>query len=160
MKAVPVGKRTSPTVLPGHAFTIVLGDDLERASAYAFDRAVGLALRVPGSRLQVVHVAHQDTTETDVHRMTAMLHAYVEEMCRTHPDQSVSLHVQRGEPAQVITRIAADVRADLILVGAPTRMHTLEPWQVSLGALLARVTPVPVLVVEPPAAAAVARTAT
>jgi nucleotide-binding universal stress UspA family protein len=134
-----------------HPFTVVVGDDFEPGSAYAFDRAVDLAVRVPGSFLHVVHVVREGTTETDVHRLTAILRVYIEEKCLAvhQPGQHIGIHVRRGQPAQEILLLAGDVGADLIMLGAQTRTRVLGLLQGSLGARLARDAPCPVLVAEP-----------
>ena len=134
-----------------HPFTVVVGDDFEPGSAYAFDRAVELVVRVPRSLLHVVHVVREGTTATDVHRLTAMLRVYIEEKCLAahHPAQLVAIHVRRGQPAQEIVLLATEVAADLIMIGAQARTRVLGLLQGSLGARLARDAPCPVLVAEP-----------
>jgi len=149
MESLSIGQRTFPAALPSHRFTVVVGDDFEPASAYAFDQAVALVTRVPGSQLEVVHVVHEDTPDADIHRLTAMLRVYIDERCAAHPDQGARVQVRRGEPVDVIARVASEVGADVILVGARTRMHVREFLQGSLGARLARSAPCPVLVAEP-----------
>ena len=138
-------------VSSSHPFTVVVGDDFEPGSAYAFDRAVDLVVRVPRSHLHVVHVVRDGTTETDVHRLAAMLRVYIDEKClaAAHPDQSVGIHVRCGQPAQEIMLLAGEVGADLIMLGAQTRTRVLGLLQGSLGARLARDAPCPVLVAEP-----------
>jgi hypothetical protein len=42
-------------------FTIVVACDFEPASGYAFDLAVQMDLRIPGSHLDVIHIVGDDT---------------------------------------------------------------------------------------------------
>jgi nucleotide-binding universal stress UspA family protein len=147
-------QQQSPSLVaaPRSPFTILVGDDFEPASALAFEQAVGLALRIPRSHLHVVHVVRDDTTETDIHRLTAMLRVYIEEKCSAGAplDQWVEIHVRRGEPVREIVRLATDVTASIILVGTGRRrMHVRELLQGSLGTRLARLAPCPVLIAEP-----------
>jgi nucleotide-binding universal stress UspA family protein len=141
----------TPSLSPSQHFTVVVGDDFEPASAHAFDLAVDLVVRVPRSRLHVVHVVREGTSETDVHRFAAMLRVYIEEKClaASRPDQFVGVHVRVGEPAHEITQVATEVAANLILVGASTRTRVRGLLQGSLGGRLARGAPCPVLVAEP-----------
>jgi nucleotide-binding universal stress UspA family protein len=132
-------------------FTMVVCDDFEPASGYAFDQAVRLALRIPRSHLHVVHAVSSDTSESETNRLAGLLRLYIEEKCAAdaYSGQSVGIHVRRGEPVRELTQLATDVAADLILVGARTHLHLLELFHGSLAARLRRHAACPVLVVEP-----------
>ncbi len=132
-------------------FTMVVGGDLDPANEYAFDQGVRMALRIPRSHLHVVHVAPEDTTEAETHRLAGMLRLYIEARCTAEAcsGQSVGIHVRRGDPAREVVQLAADVAADLIMVGRRTHVHLREFLEGALAIRLVRSAPCPVVVAEP-----------
>ena len=137
---------------PVRPFTAVVGDDFEPTSGYAFDQAVRMALRIPRSHLHVVHVVGKDTSEAETTRLAGLLRLYIEEKCAIDScaGQAVGIHVRQGDPAHELAKLAAEVNADVILVGARTRLHLRELWHGgSLATRIVRSSACPVLVVEP-----------
>lgn len=141
---------TRPRPAPTRPFTIVVGDDFEPTSGHAFDQGVHMAMRIPGSHLHVVHVARGNTGEAETRRLAGLLGLYISEKCTAdaHAGQSVGIHIRRGDPAQELAELARDVTADLILVGA-RHVHLQELLHGFFAAHLRRISPCPVLVVEP-----------
>lgn len=142
---------SSPEPSPIRPFTIVVGDDFEPASGLAFDGAIRLARRIPGSHLHVVHVVREDTGEAETRRIAGLLRLYISEKCAAddYAGQSLGIHVRQGDPAHELADLARDVGADLLLVGTRAHVHLRELLHGFFEARLRRIAPCPVLVVEP-----------
>ena len=144
---------------------VVAGCDLSAASGHALQRAVALTV-THGARLTLAHVVPQslwddvgaplatalgvDFLSTDAARtaMTEQLQRHSAEIAiqrALHCD----VQVAAGRPAAELARLAADLRADLLVVGA----HGAHPVRDLLGTTtqkLLRLAPCPVLVVKRP----------
>lgn len=151
MRAESPEDMTRPEPLPTRPFTMVVGDDFEPTSGHAFDQAVQMAMRIPGSHLHVVHVARDGAGEAETRRLAGLLRLYISEKCAVdaYMGQSVGIHVRSGEPARQIAEVARDVTADLILVGASAHVHLSALLRGYLAGRLRRISACPVLVVEP-----------
>lgn len=144
---------------------VVAGCDLSEASEQALQRAVALAV-AHGARLTLVHVVPQSLWDDVGAPLAAALGvallsidaaraAAAERLQRRGAEIAAQqgLHcdvqVAAGRPAAELVRLAADLRADLLVVGA----HGAHPVRDLLGTTahkLLRLAPCPVLVVKRP----------
>jgi nucleotide-binding universal stress UspA family protein len=112
---------TAPSNRP---FVLVVALDLAdtESGGYAVDQAMRIATRVPGSQLHVLHVSADDAkTET-----LGLLRLYVSEKATAlggPTQQTVGVHVRKGEPAHEIAQLATELSADLIVVGSHKAPH-------------------------------------
>jgi nucleotide-binding universal stress UspA family protein len=111
-------------------FVLVLGLDLTdtESSGYALDQAARIVKRIPGSEMHLIHVAPASTTADKARQAAQLLQLYVSEKASELglATQSVGIHVRTGEPGPEIAQIAADVNADLIVVGTHHRPNLKE----------------------------------
>jgi nucleotide-binding universal stress UspA family protein len=140
--------RQTSTIRP---FTIVVASDFEPASGYAFDLAAQMALRIPGSRLEVVHVVDQGTSDAEIGRLAGLLRLYVQEKSAadSYTGQSVGVHLRQGDKTREIAQLALDVSADAILLGPHTHVHLRDLQHGSPAARLQSDVSCPVLVAQP-----------
>jgi nucleotide-binding universal stress UspA family protein len=61
---------------------------------------------------------------------------------------SVTTHIERGDPAQVIARMAKDIEADMIVLGTHGKAGMEAFWEGSITPQIARQTQVPMLLVR------------
>ncbi|MGO9837930.1 MAG: universal stress protein [Polyangiaceae bacterium] len=129
-------------------FTIVVGHDFDMAGGHAFDQGMSLALRIPGSHLHAVHVESAVGREVRTGRLTTMLRIYAAEKYAAdgRTGQLVSIHVKRGDPAREIIQFAAEISADLIVVGSRGGLHLKELFSRSMLARLSRGARCPLMV--------------
>ena len=126
-------------------FTIVVASDFEPASGHAFDLALQVALRIPRSHLDVVHVVGRSTDDGRLQRLSRLLGLYVEERftADSYWGQSAGIHVRRGDKVRELARFASEVSADGILLGPrdprqsqeckrPARSASVTAWRKSL----------------------------
>ena len=103
-------------------FVLVLGLDLTdtASSGFAFDHAARIASRIAGSQVQVVYVLPDDVGPETAREAAALLKMYVSEkwsaLAQTS-DQVFAIHIRAGDAAREIAQFAADVGADMIVVG-------------------------------------------
>jgi nucleotide-binding universal stress UspA family protein len=108
----------------GRPFVLVVALDLADtpSGGYALDQALRVARRVPDSLLHIVHVSTSDVKEETL----GLLRHYVEEKAAALggcEHQTVAVHVRKGDPGREIAELAAEVAADLILVGSHKAPH-------------------------------------
>ncbi len=109
-------------------FTVVVGLDLtdQESSGYAFDQALRIAARIPDSEMHCVYVVTDDTSAAKADEATALLRLYVSEKAHAigvgGPGRA-GIHVRRGDAAHEIAKLAADVGADMIVVGTRKAPH-------------------------------------
>jgi nucleotide-binding universal stress UspA family protein len=117
------------------AHEIVVGVDYSELGDLALERACSLARTGHRARLHVVHVATRGASSPEDHeaggqagdasRASKQLYAHVEGILRKWRDKTglpvpferLTTHVRSGDPAQAIAQLAADVQAELVLVG-------------------------------------------
>jgi nucleotide-binding universal stress UspA family protein len=112
---------TAPSDRP---FVLVVALDLADTASggYALDQAMRVATRVPGSQLHVLHVCTSDVTNETL----GLLRHYVSEKATAlggMGQQTVAVHVRKGDPPREIAQLAADLSADLIVVGTHKAPH-------------------------------------
>jgi nucleotide-binding universal stress UspA family protein len=108
----------------GRSFVLVAALDLADTASggYALDQALRIARRIPDSRMHAVHVGHADADRQTL----GLLRHYVEQKAVALggcEQQSIAVHLRKGDPGQQIAQLAADLGADLIVVGAHKGEH-------------------------------------
>jgi hypothetical protein len=101
--------------------SILVGTDFNESSDRALVAAAGLARRVPGSALHLVHVAEGESSEARERDLIKRLGFYLNEKALVVGELhgiTVGIHVRSGEPVREIAQLAIDVRADLIITGS------------------------------------------
>jgi nucleotide-binding universal stress UspA family protein len=144
--------RSTDPVRAASPFTLVVGNDFSEASGHAFDEAVRVARRVPGSDIHVVHVIDHDATGAEARETADSLLVYLEDKVKALGGlerQAVGLHVRCGKPAREIAQLAKDVGADLIVLGAHKGAHVKEIFVGSVTQRLLAAAPCPVFVAGP-----------
>jgi nucleotide-binding universal stress UspA family protein len=137
-------------------YTIVVGLDFRDAGGYAFEQAALTARAVPLSHLHLVHVGEPLDAVTRK-QLIGQLRLYVNEKAAAlggFGGLTVGIHLRAGEPAREIARLASEVSANLIVIGAH-KGPSLKSWllgRVSEHLLLSA--PCPVLIAGPPQPAA------
>jgi nucleotide-binding universal stress UspA family protein len=109
-------------------FALVVGVNLtdQASSGYALDQGLRIAARIAGSEVHVVHVVGDGATAESSNEAAGLLRIYVSEKAAALGvvgPQATGIHVCRGDAASAIAQLAADIRADMIVVGthkAPT----------------------------------------
>jgi nucleotide-binding universal stress UspA family protein len=103
-------------------FVLALGLDLTdtASSGFAFDHAGRIASRIPGSQVHVVYVLPDNAGPERTREAAGLLRTYVSEKWSAlskSSDQVFGIHVRRGDAAREIAQLAAEVNADMIVVG-------------------------------------------
>jgi nucleotide-binding universal stress UspA family protein len=109
-------------------FVMTLGLDLTdtASSGFAFDEAAHMASRIAGSQLHVVYVLGEDASPAVTREAVGLLKLYVTEKWARlglPSDQIFGVHVRRGDAAREIAQLAAEVTADMIVVGSHKVPH-------------------------------------
>lgn len=136
----------------GHPFVVVVGVDLrdQNSSGYAFDQAMRMASRIAGSEVHVVY-AVDELDDEKAREAVQLLELYVSEKSSAlgvHGPRRAGIHVRRGDGAGAIAQLAADVAADVIVVG--TRgAHLSSFWAGSTAERVMAATACPVFVAGP-----------
>ena len=135
-------------------FVLVLGLDLteQESSGYAFDQAVHIASRIDHSEVHVVHVVANDVSPERTREAAELLQLYVAEKAAAlsiRGPRRAGVHTQAGDPAKEIAQLAADVGADMIVVGARRAHHVSGLWLGSTAARVMAATTCPVFVAGP-----------
>ncbi len=143
---------------------IVVGVDFSSTSELALDRAFELAAERPQTVVHVVHIALVGPADgaTDGARTEAgkELRRYVDERIAQYARTSalpadslarVVVHVRCASPAEEIAQIAADLQADLVVVGTHGRRGLARLLIGSVAEGVVRLAPCPVLIVRPTA---------
>jgi nucleotide-binding universal stress UspA family protein len=105
-------------------FVLVVALDLADTASggYALDQALRISVRVPGSQLHAVHVSASDAKEETL----GLLRHYVSDKAIAlggATQQTVAVHVRKGDPAREIAQLATDLLADVIIVGTHKVPH-------------------------------------
>jgi nucleotide-binding universal stress UspA family protein len=159
---------------PSKPYVIVVAVDYSEAGALALERAFELAVEKPAAALHVINViplapssytpegsALPASSLPTLAEGAAQLHAYVElriAMFRAaHAGQNltaldgVRTHQRVEIPSEEIAQLAADVEADLVVVGTHGRRGLTRLMLGSVAEATVRLAPCPVLVVRPKA---------
>lgn len=147
-------------------YTIVVGIDFSRTGDLALQRAFELANREPNAEPHVVYVASSygpmlrlelpdDVKTVSIEEASDAIRDYVEDKLAQFQDQQRATferavtHVRVGAPADEIAQLAADLEADMVIVGTHGRrgVRRLLLGSVAEGAM--RMSHCPVLVVRP-----------
>lgn len=161
---------------PNDLNTILVAVDFTESSDLAFDRALELCARNPAASLHVVTVvpAAQSVATAGVAGVDAgaavgvwraseqaadYLRDYVERKTRAFREQNASrpiqslerivAHVRFDAPAEEVAQLAADLEADLVVVGTHGRRGVSRLVLGSVAEGTVRLAPCPVLVVRP-----------
>jgi nucleotide-binding universal stress UspA family protein len=148
-------------------FVVVVGVDYSETGDLAFQRAVELCQAEPTAALHVVNVAPMVLAAGDVERalipdpnkrsadVEARLRGYVEKRIgelraagKKLPERILA-HVRWDMPGEEIAQLAADLEADLLVVGTHGRRGLSRVLMGSVAELVVRLAPCPVLVVRP-----------
>ena len=101
-------------------FVLIAGAGFTPKSDFALDQAARIAARIPGCELHVVRVVASTVTAERAQQIAGRLEAYMADVATAigQPIQHFAVHVRPGKPSRVIASLAAEVRADLIVLGA------------------------------------------
>ena len=110
------------------SFVLVLGLDLDdqQSSGHAFDQALRIAARIPRCEMHVVYVLQPEASVERSGEAAGLLKLYVSEKATALPlavPLRAGIHVRRGDAAKEIAQLAADVGADMIVVGTHKAPH-------------------------------------
>ncbi len=147
-------------------YLVVVGIDYSPASELALERAFELAERQPNAQMHVilvgagsedeVQVGEGDTGEKLSADLTAKkLRQYVEEELKrlqSKPSENIEhvvTHLGIGDPATQITELAAELQADLLVVGTHGRGGLRKLVLGSVADKVVRMAHAPVLIVRP-----------
>jgi nucleotide-binding universal stress UspA family protein len=111
-------------------FCVVVGLDFSDADGPAFDQAARLAMHVPGSVLHLVHVFHTAPSPEKSRDLASHLRLYVNEKAAAANGLrgiSVGIHIRGGVAVNQLVQLAADVQADIIVVGSHKGPH-VKNW--------------------------------
>lgn len=131
-------------------FVLVAALDLvdTDSGGYALDQSLRVATRIPGCEMHVLHVSEQPATPQTL----GLLRYYVTEKAQMLPGFSLAgirVHVRVGEPAHVIAELAAEVHADLVVVGTHRALQLHAVTKGHTGERVTRESTCPVLVAGP-----------
>jgi nucleotide-binding universal stress UspA family protein len=148
-------------------YRIVVGIDYSPAGDLALERALELAQARPHADVHVVNVVNVYGAQTllggsgeptgvasmNQAEATALLERHVQERRAAFGDSlatvRVHAHLRIDAPAQEIAQIAADLEADLVVVGTHGRRGIARLLLGSVAEAVVRLAPCPVLVVRP-----------
>lgn len=149
-------------------YVILVGTDYSEASDLALERALELARQTEGAQVHVVHVQHPniaalrgletESLSASLRRAATELLAHVSTRVAAFQERhgvaatgQVFSHVREAEPGREIAQLAADLEADLVVVGTHDR-HGIERWMLSsVAEVVGRLAPCPVLIMRPKA---------
>jgi nucleotide-binding universal stress UspA family protein len=100
-------------------FRIVVGVDLSEYSQIVIEQALDQAARHQAPELHFLHVAERrkDSMEERSQRLSAAVYPSLQVFNQYGSDWRARLHVRRGKIEQQINILAADILADLIVIG-------------------------------------------
>jgi nucleotide-binding universal stress UspA family protein len=150
-----------------YSYIVVVGVDYSETSDLAFDRAVELCRLQPHAALHVVNVAPMVLAAADIEHalsqdrgqreqdVEARLLGYIEQKVQALLAREQALperirgHVRWEVPGEEIAQLAADLEADLVVVGTHGRRGLSRMLMGSVAEIVVRLAPCPVLVVRP-----------
>jgi nucleotide-binding universal stress UspA family protein len=145
-------------------YVIVVGFDESDTGEQALLEAMRLAKQLPQSELHVTSViasggklhdkGELEHAANELRSRAGELHKHVLRVCAPGQSgdafrQQVVLHVRLGDPATALIQVAADVEADLLVVGTHRRHGVDKMLAGSVAEALIRRAPLPVLVAYP-----------
>lgn len=148
-------------------YLILVGTDFSAVSDLALEGALELASNNPDAEVHVVNVWLQEAERSPgmssnslptVQQLATDLLSYIsrrvaafQERHGTSPTRKVSGHVRIGEAGCEIAQLAADLEADLVVVGTSDRRGVARLLLGSVAQIVSRLAPCPVLIVRPKA---------
>lgn len=132
-------------------YRIVVGLDLTEYCEIVLEHALDQAARHEAPDLHFLHVKEQRkrSSEEMQERMTAIVYPALHVFNRHGSNWRARLHVRAGRPHDVIATLAADLRADLIVIGQFGLHHPGQTLKSVPGRVL-QAAPCPTLVVGMP----------
>lgn len=131
---------------------IVIGYDFTATSESALDQAVALLRRDPHQILHFVMALNSHQTYSSADATRAGLVARVQRLLGTHGlagDVEFFVHTRIGRPDEEIVALAAEVGADLVIVGSHSRSTVGRLFLGSVSEAVVRAARCPVLVARP-----------
>ncbi|HEY3666827.1 MAG TPA: universal stress protein [Polyangiaceae bacterium] len=146
-------------------YVVVVATDYSSASELALERAFELTAARGDAELHVLHVLASELDPTlssgvgaslpplsvahaSLQQHVARLVSAFQERTGKTPFQRLVMHVRVDEPAFEISQMAADLAADLVVVGTHDRKGAAHWLLGSVAEIVARMAPCPVLVVR------------
>jgi nucleotide-binding universal stress UspA family protein len=168
----PAQNQESTMSKPEKPYVIVVGVDYSPASDQAIEQAFELAAARPNAEVHIVNVvrvygnqalvdapAEPGFSAVSMADANAQLTSYVEERKKVYHDrqtvkgatrlQRVVSHLRLEAPAEEIAQTAADLDADLVVVGTHGRRGISRLLLGSVAEAVVRLAPCPVFVVRP-----------
>jgi len=154
---------------PEKPYSIVVGVDYSPTSDLALEQAFELAAARPRAEIHVVSVVNLYGTQAvldgstepvgfvsmTLAEATAALQSYVEQRRASFPRSLESVvirsHLRLDAPATEVAQLAADLEADLVVVGTHGRRGLARVLLGSVAESVVRLAPCPVFVVRPKA---------
>jgi nucleotide-binding universal stress UspA family protein len=150
----------------GHRFTIVVGIDFSELSDRAIDQALEMASLREGAEVHVLYVEPDEwidmalkpaleaavSADEAVLRVQGRAKARVDSMAphlRKRQIRRVVAHFRRGSPAENVAQLAADLDADLVVVGSHGHRGIQRLFLGSVAERVSRLARCPVWIVRP-----------
>lgn len=116
---------------------MVVGVDLTEYSHIVIEHALDQAARHPAPELHFVHVKEKRRHKIDElgEELSAAVYPALQVFNQYGTDWHARLHIRRGRPDQQITILAADLLADLIVIGQFGLHHKRLPHRVLAAAV-------------------------
>ena len=132
-------------------FRIVIGMDLTEYCEIVLEYALDQAARREAPELHFVHVKERKNRAAEdlKQRLAAIVYPALQTFNQHASGWRARLHVRRGKPAEQIAALAADLRADLIVIGQFGVHHPRQTLKTVPNCLLQQA-PCPTLVVGMP----------
>lgn len=132
-------------------FVLVAGADFTPASDAALDQAVRIASRVEACRFHVIHATPPGTSEARLSQIATELETYLSETSAALGIRlpNVEIHVRSGNAPHEIAVLAAEVKADAIVVGTARPRQLRDLFRGSVAGRVQRMVTCPVLVATP-----------
>jgi len=150
----------------GHNYTIVVGIDFSGLSDGALDQALQMASLHEGAEVHVLYVEpdlwtgavfaptlenaiNADTAVTQVQERAKQRVDHMAPHLRKRQIRRVVAHFRRGSPAENVAQLAADLDADLVVVGSHGHHGISRVFLGSVAERVSRLARCPVWIVRP-----------
>lgn len=147
-------------------YRIIVGIDYSETSDLALEQAFEIAARLPNAELHLADIVdvvvpmgqveglpvteYTTSREEEAGRLDGHIRKKVAEYAARHPDSKLPgrlvRHVRFASPAEEIAQLAADIEADLVIVGSHGRRGVARLILGSVAEAVVRLSPCPVLV--------------